>query len=59
MNASKVTVSIVVESLSVDVVHGLLEEVAEHIDREIENGNLSMSDGDSVTWKTVRKDVAF
>ena len=59
MKAQKVTVTIVVEVLSIDVVSGLVPEALLHIDREHENGFLSSSDGDSVKWTTVREDVEF
>jgi len=59
MKASKVIVTIRIEALSIDVLRGLLAEVAEHVDREIENGNLRMSDGDEVEWTTDRKEVEF
>lgn len=59
MKANKVTVSIRIESLSIDVLRGMLAEVIEHVEREIENGSLRMSDGDQVEWSTERKEVQF
>lgn len=59
MKANKVTVSIRIESLSIDVLRGMLAEVIEHIEREIENGTLRMTDGDQVEWATERKEVQF
>lgn len=59
MKANKVTVLIKIEALSIDVIRGLLAEVAEHVEREIENGSLRMSDGDEVEWITDRNEVEF
>jgi hypothetical protein len=59
MKAEKVTVTIHVESLSIDALRGLLTSALEEIEAEAENGELSMSDGDLVKWTTVRKSVEF
>jgi hypothetical protein len=52
MIANKITVTIVVEVLAVEVVPGLLEKAAEHISGEFHTGSLTASDGDTVTWST-------
>ena len=46
MKASKVTVTITVEALSIDCLRGLLSEAADRVGNEFENGELVASDGD-------------
>lgn len=57
MKAQKVTVTIKVECLSIDVISNLLTEAVKQIDKEYESGKLSANDGDSIEWDTQRKDV--
>ena len=59
MKANKVTVTIKVESLSIDVLRSLLAKVIEQVDEEYENGKLVADDGDTVEWNTERKEVEF
>jgi hypothetical protein len=61
MKTSKITVSIVVEVLSIDSVPGLLYQVAELIStgEEKVSGNLRASDGDEISWETTSKEVKF
>lgn len=59
MKADKVTVTIKMESLSIDVLRGMLEQVINNVDNEVESGNLAMQDGDVITWDTKRTPVEF
>jgi hypothetical protein len=59
MKANKVTVKIKIESLSIDVLSGLLMKVITEVENERENGELIADDGDSVKWETKRKKVKF
>jgi tRNA threonylcarbamoyladenosine modification (KEOPS) complex Pcc1 subunit len=59
MNAEKVTVKIVVESLDIAILRGMLSSVLEQVEYGAETGNLQMTDGDSVSWQTTRKSVEF
>jgi hypothetical protein len=59
MNATKVTVTIEVEALSVDCLRGLAEHAIHQIESEFEGGELRATDGDTVRWLIVRKDVQF
>lgn len=59
MKANKVTVTIKIESLSIDVLRSLLAKVIEQVDEEYENGKLVADDGDTVEWNTERKEVEF
>lgn len=47
------------ESLSIDVLRGMLARVVERIEGEAESGRLAMADGDSIKWETVRTPVSF
>jgi hypothetical protein len=59
MKANKVTVTIKMESLSIDVLAGMLQKVIHQVQNECENGTLTASDGDTIEWKTDRKEVSF
>lgn len=59
MKANKVIVKIKIESLSIDTLRSLLMQVITQLEGEIENGRLIADDGDSVKWKTTRKEVKF
>jgi hypothetical protein len=59
MKANKITVTITVEVLSIDSVPGMLQEVVNQVDKEIECGMLFMGDGDQVEWNTERELVDF
>jgi len=59
MQADKFTVTIKVEVLSIDVVPGLLIEVAKIMEDENKAGYLSKEDGDSIKWETVSEKVNF
>ena len=59
MKANKVTVTIKIEALSIDVLRGTLARVIQQVDEEVENGRLEMDDGDTVEWSTERKPVEF
>ena len=59
MKSQKVTVKIEMESLSIDVLQGMVAEVVSQISREIESGSMVMQDGDCIKWSTVREDVEF
>jgi hypothetical protein len=59
MKATKVTVCIEVEALSVDCLRGLADRAIEHVEREFEAGELRADDGDVVRWNVTRKPVEF
>ena len=59
MKAEKVTVTIEMEALSIDVLRSMLLEVIENIEDEAESGELSMADGDFIKWETTREAVSF
>lgn len=59
MKAQKVTVTIVVEGLSIDIVSGMVAKAIEQVQREVESGVLFCEDGDTVRWNTERTQVNF
>jgi len=60
MKASKVVVSIKVETLSVDAVPSKLYEMIKALDEnENTSGCLNSDDGDSVQWSTETKQIEF
>jgi hypothetical protein len=59
MKADKVIVTIKMESLSIDVLRGMLASVADRVDEEAESGKLVMADGDQIEWTTERTPVEF
>lgn len=59
MKANKVTVIIRMESLSIDTLRGMLNQVADRVEDEAESGKLVMADGDQIEWTTGREIVEF
>ena len=59
MQANKFTVTVEIEVLSLDVVPGLLEEVANTMANENRTGSLLKEDGDCAKWGTKSKRVDF
>ena len=59
MKAQKVTVEIKMELLSIDTLRGMLMSVIHEVEKEAENGELAMQDGDVISWSTTRKEVEF
>ena len=59
MKANKVTVTITMKALSIDVLPAMVSRVLVQVDSEIENGELSLSDGDFIKWETKREKVEF
>lgn len=59
MKANKVTVTLVMESLSVDCLRGLVTEAVSRIEAEFTNGELVADDGDVIRWKTESRPVEF
>lgn len=59
MKTNKVTVTVIVEVLSVDAVYARLVEVANLINQEQISGSLRQEDGDETTWETEFKPVQF
>ena len=59
MKATKYTVTIVLEALSLDCVNGLVSQALLQMDSEVVNGRLSHDDGDSVSWDVETKDVVI
>ena len=59
MKATKYTMTITVEVLSLDSVSALLSHIRDEIDNEVIQGKLTMSDGDTVAWQVETDDVLF
>lgn len=59
MRANKVTVTIVVEALSIDCIGGLVAQAVEQVEREMTYGELVADDGDTVRWETKTEPVRF
>lgn len=59
MRANKVTVTIVVEALSIDCLPHLVNQAVDHIEREFVDGKLEADDGDTVQWTTKSEAVRF
>jgi len=59
MKATKHTVTITVEVLSLDTVPGLLQECSEQMRKEYVNGELSADDGDKIKWEVKSVPVEF
>ena len=59
MKATKTIVTITVEVLDLVVAPDLIETAAALIREETDSGTVSKTDGDTVTWSTERKEVAF
>jgi plastocyanin len=59
MKATKFTVTVTAEVLSMDSVHALLMEANANIMHEFPNGSVTADDGDTVAWVTSKKEVEF
>jgi hypothetical protein len=59
VKANKVTVTIVMEALSIDCLGGLVARAVEQIEREYPNGELAAEDGDHIRWSTKTEPVSF
>jgi hypothetical protein len=59
MKATKYTVTIELEVLSMDVVRTQLIQVLDAFSNEHINGYLSSEDGDNVAWSTHAEEVEF
>lgn len=59
MKATKVTVTIVMEALSIDCLRGLVVDALEQIEREKVHGELVADDGDVIRWSTKTEPVTF
>ena len=59
MQATKFTVTIEIEVLSLDVVPGLLSEAASVMANENRTGSLLKEDGDFVKWGTKSERIDF
>ena len=57
MKTNKVVVTIKMQSLSIDVLAGMLAQVNEQVMGGAESGMLQMDDGDLIEWETTRKAV--
>jgi hypothetical protein len=59
MKAKKMTVTITVEVLDLNVVPAMVDHAVEQIKSEYVDGELTATDGDTVSWKTESKEVEF
>jgi len=59
MKAQKVTLTVVMESLSIQVASGMLSDVAAAIAEGKESGFIQCDDGDEIKWTTERVAVEF
>ena len=59
MKATKATLDIQVQSLSVDAMACLVNKVMKLIDGETRSGTLEMDDGDCVSWEISTEKVEF
>ncbi len=59
MKATKYTVTIVIEVLSLDSVEGMLPLAAAQIGNEVTTGVLRHDDGDEIRWDYTSKAVEF
>jgi len=59
MKATKHTVTITVEVLSIDTVPGLVQECVEQMRKEYVRGELKADDGDTVKWELTSNQVEF
>lgn len=59
MKAQKVTITIVIEGLSVDIAGSMTAKAVEQIEHEFEAGELQADDGDTVRWSVKRETVTF
>lgn len=59
MKATKFTLTVTVEVLSMDAAASLLMQAVDQISEEFHNGELTAADGDTVKWKTASKSVGI
>jgi hypothetical protein len=59
MEATKYTVTVTIECLSMDSVPALLRQVIEGVDTEAPTGAIFHDDGDQVEWITGKEEVDF
>ena len=59
MEATKYTVTITVQALSIDSIPYLIQSVINSIESEIRSGMSIFDDGDEVRWETITKRVSF
>jgi len=59
MKTQKVTLKVTIETLSIDVTEGMLNDVISQINAGFECGMLRADDGDSVRWETSRENITF
>jgi hypothetical protein len=59
MIAEKITVKIFIEVLSIDVVPGLLQELAQQYLNGNTSGHLNKDDGDSIDWGLMKEQVTI
>lgn len=59
MKASKFTVKIETEVLSMDSLPGMFARLVAQIESEVENGEMGLSDGDFIKWQIKRENVEF
>jgi hypothetical protein len=59
MQATKYTVKIEVETLSIDLVPALINDAVTNIIKEHTSGHVVYSEGDQVSWITITKPVEF
>ena len=59
MNATKYTMTIVVEVLSIDSIPALINRVSAAVMSEALEGTLTMNDGDSVSWSVESKPIGL
>lgn len=59
MLATKTVVTITVEVLDLACAPALIEQAASLIRGESDNGTITKTDGDMVTWETKRTEVSF
>jgi len=57
MKAVKRTVTITIETLSLDSVPAMVYKVGREIDSEVIDGSLNMDDGDRAEWTTKTEEV--
>jgi hypothetical protein len=59
MQATKYTVTVTVEVLSLDAVEGMLHSVGRRFGEEITAGMIRQDDGDGASWHYTSTDVEF
>lgn len=59
MKATKYTITITVEVLSMEAAPAIISQTANAIEGSMPEGSLTYDDGDAVSWKTESKNVEF